>query len=593
LASTVLMLVVTAVLLPLLFPPFYCFFLAPVALVPFCVCVIRRPLWWRYIGAYYLLGVACFVPNLFWLGSVTIGGYIALGLFVALYFALFAVALHRLVVEFRLPATFAVPLAWTAVEYMRSSFLEGGFPWFILGNCLAPVAVLIQTADLFGVWGLTFLIAMMNGFVVDLLRLPLRPGGRFNPAIGRLLAVVAVALAFAAGYGVFRLSQNTTHAGPRVAVLQENFEQRVKDDPKNAGRVLLNHLALARQAAAETPRPDLIGWPETMVTGWVNDEFLNAPIEAFKGFEPDASPAELEKAVKDRQQEGRDVREILQDVCDGSGATQLIGYGALEPRGTFSASIKQNRTGIMVPGGKGRIVEEYAKVHLVPFGEYIPFRGLPVVGKYMIYLTPYGVDYSNQPGDRWTRFVMRVPASAATTAPGGEGSREYTFGTPICFEDTMPYPCRFMTAPRVDSRTGQALKKADFLLNVSNDGWFHWVELDQHLQACQMRAVENRVSIARSVNTGNSGFIDSNGRIMGLVTGPNGSSLKAVGTLAMNVPIDSRTTLFSHIGDLLPIVCGIGTTLLVGWTVVRPRRGPRATEAGGDAGAADSAHPEG
>jgi apolipoprotein N-acyltransferase len=572
------MLTLTAILLPLVFPPFYCFFLAPVALVPFCVCVIRRPLGWRYLLAYYLLGAAFFVPNLFWLGPVTIGGYIALALFVALYFPLYAAALHRLVVEFRLPATIAVPLAWTAVEFVRSSFLEGGFPWFILGNCLAPVPLLIQSADLFGVWGLTFLIAMLNGLIVDLLRLPLRQGTAFNPRLGRLIALVAVILAFHFGYGVFRLGQHTTHDGPRVAVLQENFEQRVKDDPQNAGKVLMSHLALARQAASETPRPDLIGWPETMVTGWVNDEFLNAPVEAFKNFEPDAKPDELALAVKGRQEDGRYIRDVLQRICDDSGATQLIGYGALDPRGNFNDSLKQNRTGTMVPGGKGRITQEYAKVHLVPFGEYIPFRGLPVLGKYMIYLTPYGVDYSNQPGDRWTRFLLKVPGSASTTAPAEGMVTEYTFGTPICFEDVMPYPCRFMTAPRVDPKSGQQLGKADFLLNVSNDGWFHWVELDQHLQACQLRAVENRVSIARSVNTGNSGFIDSNGRILGLVRAPDGSSIKAVGTLAMTLPIDSRITLFSRIGDLLPILCGIVTTLLVGWTIVRPRRGPRATE---------------
>ena len=115
LVSTVLMLACTAVMLPLLFPPFYCFFLAPVALVPFCVCILRRPLKPRYLLAYYLLGVAFWGPNLFWLGPVTVGGFIGLALFVALYFALFAFGVHRLVVQLRMPATLAVPLVWTGV----------------------------------------------------------------------------------------------------------------------------------------------------------------------------------------------------------------------------------------------------------------------------------------------------------------------------------------------------------------------------------------------------------------------------------------------------------------------------------------------
>jgi apolipoprotein N-acyltransferase len=139
-----------------------------------------------------------------------------------------------------------------------------------------------------------------------------------------------------------------------------------------------------------------------------------------------------------------------------------------------------------------------------------------------------------------------------------------------------------MSAPQQDAAlppTGVARRatggKVDFLANVSNDGWFHWIELDQHMQACQLRAVENRVPIARSVNTGNSGFIDSNGRIMGLVKGANGSSIGAVGTLAMVMPIDSRVTLYSKVGDLLPLVCGIAGVVLVGWTFARPRLGWR------------------
>jgi len=134
----------------------------------------------------------------------------------------------------------------------------------------------------------------------------------------------------------------------------------------------------------------------------------------------------------------------------------------------------------------------------------------------------------------------------------------------------MPEPAREMTSPTARDGGG---RKTDFLLNVSNDGWFAPAELDQHLQACQIRAVENRVPIARSVNTGNSGFIDSDGRIVKLVTGPGGRSVGAVGTAAMEMQIDSRVTVFSRIGDLLPIVCGIALAVLVGWTIARPRLG--------------------
>src|SRR5262249_16408424 len=143
----------------------------------------------------------------------------------------------------------------------------------------------------------------------------------------------------------------------------------------------------------------------------------------------------------------------------------------------------------------------------------------------------------------------------------------YTFGTPICFEDAMPEPARRLSAP------GDGRSKASFLINVSNDGWFWPIELDQHLQACQIRAVENRVPIARSVNTGNSGFIHSCGRIVKLVSDDRGRSIHVVGTAAIQMPLDRRVSLYSRIGDLLPIVCGIVSAILAGWTFVRPRLG--------------------
>jgi apolipoprotein N-acyltransferase len=537
-------LLLTAVLLPLLFPPFYCWFLAPVALVPFCWCVVHQPLRMRALLAYYGLGVAFFLPNLFWLAPVTIGGLIALALYLAVYFPLFAWGLQRLVVQFRLPATIAVPLAWTAVEYFRATFVQGGFPWFVLGNCLAPSPLLIQGADLFGVWGLTFSIALLNGFFVDLLRLPSRRRREVNPAIGWLFAVSVGLVAFVVVYGVFRLNQETISPGPRVAVIQENIPQDVKEggDPDD---LFFKHVQLTKAAAAATPKPDLIVWPETMVPLWGNKEFLNAPTETFAKFDhPDFWPQARDRA--------KDYWQYLAALCDQEGIPLLLGTGSLEPRTNYDESIKQNRTVLLMP--HAGVVEEYAKVHLVPFGEYLPFRSLPLVGKYMLVFSPNGSDYTLKPGDRWTRFPLTV------------GGRTYTFGTPICFEDTMPGPPRWM------SFDGE--KKTDFLVNVSNDGWFHSAELDQHLEADQLRAVENRIAIARSVNTGDSGFVDSDGRIMGLLTNPaTGSSIGAVGTLAMTVPVDSRVSLFSRIGDLLPIGCGVVATLMVGWTYVRPRRG--------------------
>ncbi len=604
LASTVLMLACTAIMLPLVFPPFYCFFLAPVALVPFCVCIVRRPLQWRFLLAYYLLGVAFFLPNLFWLAPVTVGGFIGLSLYVALYFAVFAFGVHRLVIQLRLPATLAVPLVWTGVEYFRTTFIQGGFPWFMLGNCLTPMPVLIQAADIFGVWGLTFFLALLNGFVVDFLRLPLRQvvkgqRPRFSPVLGRLTAAVSLLTAAWVAYGVFRLSETTTRPGPRVAVIQENVPQSLKDSA--ADQTLLRYMQLSEAAANATPKPDLVAWPETMVTAAINPEWFGTQPEKFAGVEAlrtvlsaiatreqdDLAAAAKVADPKLRQEKEQlasyaawqsrivNIYKALGDQAAQHRVALLLGYAAVVPQEGHRPAVIQNRTLLLMPEARDEAgltrtaAREYSKRHLVPFGEYIPFRGVPVLDRLMLMFSPVDYDYSNTPGTEWTRFRLAV-GSRSMDAAGTQissSTRMYEFGTPICFEDVMPEPAREMVRAR-----GEAVPKADFLVNVSNDGWFHWVELDQHLQACQLRAVENRVAIARSVNTGNSGFVDSNGRIVKLVRGAGGNSMGAVGTESWVMEIDSRVTFFSRIGDLFPIICGILSTVLVGWTLVRPRR---------------------
>jgi apolipoprotein N-acyltransferase len=551
------LLLVTAVLMPLMFPPFYCWFVGGVALVPFCWCVLHRPMWPRYLWMYYGLGVAFFLPNLFWLGPVTIGGLIALALYLAIYFPLFAWGLHRLTVQFRMPATIAVPLMWTAVEYFRATFVQGGFPWFMLGNSLAPVPLLLQTADLFGVWGLTFGIAMVNGFIIDLLRLPSRRRGDMNPAIGGMFALCLGMVAFAVAYGVFRLNQNTITAGPRVAVIQENIPQSIKDDPSKEEENFQRYFRLAQQAASATPHPDLIVWPETMVPAAINREILELDENRLT-----EEGRELVRTAK--RYDG-----LLRELATSSQASMLVGVPGYVPSDSGAGGKRQNLTMLYVPG-LGQSATTYAKVHLVPFGEYIPFRTLPLLGPFTRYLIPIDFDYSLAAGTAWTQFRLTLAEIPPTQA------KTYTFATPICFEDTMPGPARMMTAAPPFSGGQSFNAKTDFLVNVSNDGWFQYVELDQHLQADQLRAVENRVPIARSVNTGDSGFVDSNGRVMQLVVNPaTGSSIGAVGTLAMVMPLDSRVSLFSRIGDLLPIACGVVGTLVVGWTYVRPRRRKR------------------
>jgi apolipoprotein N-acyltransferase len=378
-------------------------------------------------------------------------------------------------------------------------------------------------------------------------------------------------------------------------VIQENIPQTIKDT--EADQTLLRYVRLSDAAVAADPKADLVAWPETMVTATINKEWLGLPPEKFDGAEglgKVLTAIEARKveaiaaagAIKDaelRKEMISDARyeawrrrcanayEALNQEVQRQRMPLLVGYTAIE-------KVMQNRTLLMTPGTAEAVRSpEYSKRHLVPFGEYIPFKDVPLVNRLMLLCSPVDFDYSNTPGKEWTRFRLAVTnrnMDAAGTRINNS-TRFYEFGTPICFEDVMPEPAREMT--RAHGR------KADFLVNVSNDGWFFWVELDQHLQACQLRAVENRVPIARSVNTGDSGFIDSCGRIVKLVRDRAGNAIGAVGMDSWVVQIDARETFFSRIGDLFPIICGIVGALLVGWTLVRPRRPGMASAAASSA----------
>lgn len=546
----------SVVLTLLTFPPFGLWPLAFVALVPAGICTLRRPASAFWTLVHYLAGFVFFIAGLFWMWRVNFWGTLALSLYCGIYFAIFALLLGRLVNSLRVPATLATPLALVTVEFVRATFIEGGFAWFLLGTASARPnsgwhnsvsEALLQCVDLFGVWGVSFLVATVNGFILDGLRLPLiQPGAkRASRLLLGLGAYVAALLVAAVLYGTWRLHQATITTGPKIGVVQPDWPQRLKDDPNRAAEMFQEHLTLTEQLIARE-HPVMVVWPETMVPYAINEEVLAL------------NPNQLEPKAAAYVRRSREAYRRLTEIADRTQTHLLVGVSFQDPFAEPGSDM--SNTAVLIAPGKGQ-VERYAKVHLVPFGEYIPFapRGT-WLRKFLLNLTPLKYDYSLKAGTQWTRFEFTIRDAVGRP-------QTYAFGTPICFEDVMPGPAREMVRP------SHGRKRVDFLINISNDGWFYAAELDQHLQACQVRAVENRVPIVRSVNRGNSGMIDSCGRIVGLVRDAEGNSIHTTGFGAWTLPLDSRVALYSQIGDVFPIACGIVTVLLVGWTLVRPRRG--------------------
>ncbi len=191
--------------------------------------------------------------------------------------------------------------------------------------------------------------------------------------------------------------------------------------------------------------------------------------------------------------------------------------------------------------------QAYHKLHLVPFGEYVPFlQSIPALTR----LTPYHGEY--------------VPTLMFGPGPSWFERDGLRYATVICFEDTVPHVVRRFFAEVPDEH------QPDVLLNISNDGWFGGSsELNEHLAISVFRAVENRVPVARAVNTGISAVIDGNGRILQSIP-----KLQA-GVLNRIVPLDDRRALYSQGGDWLPLAClalSLGLIVLAPWSERLVRR---------------------
>jgi apolipoprotein N-acyltransferase len=250
-----------------------------------------------------------------------------------------------------------------------------------------------------------------------------------------------------------------------------------------------------------------------------------------------------------------------------SGSYLLIGAYGGQPEVREDLTIdlvKKYNSAFLYPPDGGGAPQQYNKIHLVPFGEVVPFKkSWPWMHKFLMKFTPYDYDYTLDYGSEFTVFKM--------TDSREPNSRPYRFGVMICYEDAVAYIARKFT---IESSSA---KRVDWLVNISNDGWFvrsngekvtPSTELAQHTAVCVFRAVENRVAIVRSVNSGISCLIDSLGNIRdGFIQGtlPVAAMERAAvaGWFIDAVPIDERITFFSKFGQGLDFSCAFFLLLFI------------------------------
>lgn len=455
----------------------------------------RTAFWWGllYGGVFFLIllrwlnftfRVYSTIPGpLVFLPTVLLAGYCAF------WIGAVAWAVSRVAARWSIGWALALtPFFWVAGEWLRGH-LFGGFPWGTIAYSQYLNLRVIQIVELTGVHGVSLLILAVNAALAGCLLLTWR---RALAGVAAAAALVTAALIF----GGVRLNEPPRPASARVTIMQPSIEQPLKWEPRHTQETLAIYFALTRQAAAE--RTQLIVWPET------------------------AAPTIL------RQDPG--LVAALTTVATELKVPLLI--GSIDVAGNPPRF--RNTAFLLTEQG---IVGRYDKIHLVPFGEFVPLSG--VIGFVR----------------GWAEFISELEPGTRTVVFQGPPA---PYGVMICYEGIFPDLVRNFV------RDGARL-----MVNMTNDGWFGRTSgPEQHLSMYPFRAIEHRVSVVRAANTGVSAFIAPSGQIIRRL------KLFQRGLLTETVPLRVGKTLFTRLGDwpgLLALALSAAVLLLT-----RQRRAPEA-----------------
>jgi apolipoprotein N-acyltransferase len=423
-----------------------------------------------------------------------------LGLYVGLYSA-GAVWFRTLIPRYGL---FAVPCLWVTLELIRTYVLNG-LPWGLLGYSQYRQIEIIQIADHMGVYGVSFLIVLVNVALAEFLSWLTPLLRRFRPAKlpWELVGMAALVVTLSWQYGLATISEAPFSDIPRssisVGVVQPNVDQAVKWDTAYREQTLARFDRLTELLGRTT---DLVIWPEA-ATPFV---FEREPVYQLQLI-----------ALANRAQA---------PILFGSPALRF--YPDRRPYLLNSAYL-------LSPNGQ--LLGRYDKQHLVPFGEYIPFKS-----SFLFFLDKLveGIgDFEAGTGPTVLTLTLK-PRSTATGVPGTT-PRPVEFGVAICYEVIFPNLVRQF-----------AVNGAEFLVTVTNDAWFGSSSAaSQHFSMVVFRSVENHLAFARSANTGISGFIDPFGRIVEATPIFTEQAVKAT------MQVWRPHTFYSRYGDVFAYGCVI------------------------------------
>jgi apolipoprotein N-acyltransferase len=518
------------------FAPFNLTWFCWIALTPLIAAIWfssteSRHRWLRSLLLGYVAGLTFFWVVFFWLTTVTVLGWFVLQFYMAIYFAIWACFCDllrpraskrqaraaskwgRMLAQARSTAVpaqspwtkstsnlrlaFILAAAWTTLEWLRG-WVFSGFGWNGLGVALHDKWPMIQITEFTGVAGLSFLVVFANVIIITTVyRLivearthVMRPHFDFTVTMAGIVGVLVFGL---------RATQVSPPTKPlRVAAVQSNVPQNQKFDPQYTTRIFDQFRRLSEIALRSNPPPDLLVWPESSMPG---------PILA-----------------------DQESHRFVMDLAASADTDLLLGTIDVDNQDVFNAAV------LISEGGER--VQVYRKIHLVPFGEFVPGRHtVPLLAQIVGDQVPG--DFKG--GTEYTVFTLTD--GSVHVAPL------------ICFEDTIGDLTRQFVLP---SETSPG---ANLLVDMTNDGWFEQsAGSHQHLANAIFRCVETRRPMIRAANTGVTCFINQFGRITQVLRDDTGNTFTE-GVLAgeIKVATEQQLTFYTRHGELFAKACAAVT----------------------------------
>ena len=541
--------ILSGVLATICFAPFEQAWACWIALTPLLVAVWfsgaeSKRRWLRDLLLGYVAGVVFFWGVLSWLHTVTVPGLILVGLYMGVYFAIWSwlagvfcprilkpapgrtrsattpVQPNESLPETRsawlssfhnLRLALVLAAAWTALEWVRG-WMFTGWGWNGLGVALHKILPIIQIAEFTGVAGLSFLVAFANVIAVATVRRFLletkvqvrRPHYDFTLTMAAIVGVAA--------FGIRALQMQVPLEPLRVAAIQANVPREEKFSRQFQEKIFQQFTRLTQVALATRPSPQLIIWPES-----------STPAPALLDAENNRFVMELSASSK---------------------TDLLLGTIDADQDGDYNAALLISKS--------GEDIQIYRKLHLVPFGEYVPGRKtVPFIGAIVGDQVPADFTRGKEP------VVFRLTTDRVMVAPL------------ICFEDTLGELTRQFV-----------LRGANLLANVTNDGWFlRSAGSRQHLENAIFRCVETRRPMVRSANTGVTCFVNRFGRVTQVLLDGKGSQFtEGVLSGTIDIPANGEMTFYTRHGELFAKLCSGLALLFVFVQVLRlVRRKPGET----------------